>query len=198
MNIQEVVVKKRDITGKEESGRIRRSGMIPAVVYGLKLGAVSIALEPKVIGKVLASDKGLNTVLHLRLEGTEETRHVMIKDLTRHPVTDKILHVDFLRVDMEKKIEVTFPIEFVGTPEGVKMGGIFTQVRHEIPVRCLPAQLRGSLVVDVTALEIGQTIRVRDLTDVDGLEILVKPERVLAVVSEKDAEIISDAEGDDD
>ena len=101
-NVTEVVVQSREALGTGNTRRLRRAGMIPSVVYGLGDGAVSVTVEPKAISKIIRSETGMNTVLNLRLEGTEETRHVMIKTLDRHPVTDRLMHVDFLRIDMDK------------------------------------------------------------------------------------------------
>ena len=150
MSIQDVVVNRREVLGKEETGRLRKAGQLPCVVYGMGGESVPVSVEPKVISTIIRSEKGLNTVLHLRLAGTEQTRHVMIKSLDRHPVTDRLTHVDFMRIDMEKPVTAIIPLKFTGAPEGVKLGGTLTLVRHEVEIECVPKYLLGSITVDVS------------------------------------------------
>ena len=99
MSIQEVVVTSRESLGTGDARRLRRSGMVPSVVYGMGGEARPVIVEPKVVNKVIASEKGLNSVLSLRLEDTDKTGHVMIKNVDRHPVTGRLMHVDFLRIN---------------------------------------------------------------------------------------------------
>ena len=100
--------------------------MIPATIYGLGEAPVSIAISPKVVARVLATDTGMNTMLHLQREGTDIKRHVIIKDLQRDPVNGRLVHVDFMRVDPTHKVRVHVPIVLHGTPLGVKEGGLRT------------------------------------------------------------------------
>ena len=94
--------------------------MIPAVVYGLNEAPVAIAISPKVVARVLASDTGMNSMMHLQREGTDIKRHVIIKDVQRDPVTGRLRHVDFMRVDMTHKVRVKVPVRLIGTSIGVK------------------------------------------------------------------------------
>ncbi|PIE90652.1 MAG: 50S ribosomal protein L25 [Acidobacteria bacterium] len=194
VSIETIVVKEREITGKEESGRIRREGLVPAVVYGLKKGSVPISVSPKQIAKVFQSEKGLNSILLLTLGDTGRTSHVMIKDMTKHPVTDRLMHVDFLRVDMDEVIESSLPLNYTGTAQGVKLGGIMQIVRHEIMVSCKPGDLPGKVDVPVDHLNIDEAVRVSDLELGDKIEILLEEDRVLAVVHEREAEVVEEEE----
>lgn len=190
MSIQDVVVRRREVLGKEETGRLRKSGRIPGVVYGMGGEALSVSVDPKVINKVSRSEKGLNSVLNLALEGTEQTRYVMIKDMTRHPVTDYLTHVDFMRIDMDKKVHAIIPLRFAGSPEGVKLGGILTIVRHEVEITCLPKDLLGSIEVDVSKLGLDDALRIGDLPKTEGVDFVLGPTRTVAVVhAEKNAKI---------
>ena len=186
MSIQEVVVHAREESGKGPAGRLRRSGLIPSVVYGFGRDARSISVEPKAIARVIQSEKGLNSVLNLRLDDTDKTSHVMIRSVDRHPVTDRLLHVDFLRIDMDKKVRAVIPVEFTGSPEGVKLGGVLTIVRHEVEVECLPKDLPGVLRVDATNLGLDEALRIGDLPQTEGVEYVLGPKRMVAVVHAPD------------
>ena len=195
MSIPEIIVKDRETTGKEESGRIRRAGRIPCVVYGLDAPPRTVTIEPKLVTKIVKSEKGLNTVMNLKLEDSDVTRHVMIKDVTRHPLTDRLLHVDFLRVDMNQPVTVVIPIRCLGQPAGVKLGGVLTIVRHEVEVTCLPKDLPGTIEVDVSGLAMDEAVRVSDLPKIDGVTVNLEAKRTIAVVHAPDQEA---AEDDDD
>lgn len=197
MSIEKIIVKERNITGKEESGRIRREGFVPAVVYGLKKGSVPITVSPKVISGVLQSEKGINSLLELQLENSDKTAFVMIRDLTVHPITDRLQHVDFQRIDVDQKVEKDVPVFYTGSPEGVKLGGILQVIRHQILVSCLPKDLPGKLEFDVSHLNLDESLRVSDVTVPDGIEILLEGKRVLAVVHEHEVEAVEETDEDE-
>ena len=194
MSIQEVVVQPRTLLGKEESKRMRKRGLIPSVVYGYGVEPKNIAVEPKVINKIIHSEKGLNAVLNLRLVDTDQTRHVMIKHIDRHPVTDRLLHVDFLRIDMNRIIHATIELAFEGVPAGVKLGGILTTVHHQVDVECLPKDLPSMIRVDVTGLGMDEGIRVKDLPQYEGVTYKLDPEQTLAVVHPPQKEQVEEEE----
>lgn len=198
MSIPELVVEKREKLGKGEAGRIRKSGKIPAVVYGLNRESFSVTMDPKQVGEILHSEKGLNTVVNLRLSGSEDSRYVMIKDLSRHAVTSRITHVDFLRVDMDKEVTSVVPIQTKGTPAGIKLGGVLTLVRHEVEIRCKPKDLQGTMTVDVSGLGLDEKLCVKDLPKIEGVEYLLGPNRVIAVVHSENMEIPSDDDEDEE
>ena len=194
MSIPEIVVKERELTGKEAAGRIRREGRIPCVVYGLDSPPKSVSVDPKFVNKIFHSEKGLNTVMNLRLETSDNTRHVMIKSVARHPLTDRLIHVDFLRVDMDKPVTVVIPIKCHGQPEGVKLGGILTIVRHEVEVTCLPKDLPGTIMLDVSSLGMDQALRVSDLPAMEGVNVNLESKRTIAVVHAPDKEASEEEE----
>ena len=113
--------------------------MIPAVIYGLNEPPVAIAISPKIVARIIASETGMNSMIHLQREGTDIKRHVIIKDVQRHPVTGRLSHVDFMRVDPTHKVRVKVPIRLKGVPAGVKEGGILDFTHREIEVECLPS-----------------------------------------------------------
>jgi len=154
-----IPVAKRETTGKASNNALRNAGMIPAVIYGLNEPPVAIAISPKIVARIIASDTGLNSMIHLQREGTEIKRHVIIKEVQRHPVTGRLSHVDFMRVDPTHKVRVKVPIKLVGMPLGVKEGGILDFTHREIEVECLPTFIPAHIDVNVEHLKVGDSLR---------------------------------------
>ena len=155
---------KRDQFGRNEVGRLRREGRIPAVLYGGEKGqAESLAVNPKDLARILHSDSGVNTLIALKFEGAGDTR-VLVKEYQIDPVSHKLLHADFYRVAMDKVLRVTVPVHLTGEPKGVKdEGGIVDFVHREILVECLPANIPEHVTVDISGLMLHDGVRVRDL-----------------------------------
>ena len=160
MSTEILIVPKRETFGKAAVRDLKKSGMIPAVVYGLNEPPVAIAISPKVVARVLASDTGMNSVMFPQREGTDIKRHVIIKDLQRDPITSRLRHVDFMRVDMALKVRVKVPVRLVGTSIGVKaMGGVLDFAHREIEIECLPTFIPAHIDVDITNLAVGDSVR---------------------------------------
>ena len=155
---------RRDRFGRNEAGRIRREGRIPAVLYGGAEGkAQPVAVNPKELMRMLHSDSGVNTLISLKLDGQGDTR-VLVREYQLDPVTHSLLHADFYRVAMDKLLEVTVPIHLTGEAKGIKaQGAIVDFVNRDILVECLPADIPENITVDVTELMLHDGIRVRDL-----------------------------------
>jgi large subunit ribosomal protein L25 len=165
MSQEVLIVPKRESFGKAAIRDLKKNGMIPAVVYGLKEPPVAIAISPKAVARVLASDAGMNSVMFLQREGTDVKRHVIIKDIQRDPITSRLRHVDFMRVDMSLKVRVKVPVRLVGTAIGVKgQGGVLDFAHREIEIECLPNLIPGHIDVDITSLNVGDAIRFEQLT----------------------------------
>ncbi|HEY1303348.1 MAG TPA: 50S ribosomal protein L25 [Vicinamibacterales bacterium] len=158
---------KREGRRKNEANRLRASGKIPAVFYGpSKSGkpkdAVAVSVDPKAVMKILHSESGANTLISLKLDGSE-TR-VMLREYQLDPVTHHLIHADFYELAMDKAITVTVPIQVNGESKGVKQqGGLLDFVTREIEVECLPTDIPEHIDIDVTELMLHQAIRVRDL-----------------------------------
>ncbi|HXH28138.1 MAG TPA: 50S ribosomal protein L25, partial [Candidatus Polarisedimenticolia bacterium] len=179
-----VAVKGRATVGKNNSRRLRRMGLIPAVVYGGGGAPVPVAVEPKSLLQILHSESGVNTIFQLDLEGADERRHVMIKDYQTDPVKDRLMHADLLRIAMDEVIEVDVPLHIVGEAVGVKVdGGILDHVTRDIRIACLPGNIPEQIRIDVSALKIGDALRVSDLAADDRYRILSEPEQTLVVIS---------------
>ena len=154
---------KRETRGKNEARRLRASGRIPAVVYGAEKGkAVEIAVDPKILMRILHSQTGVNSLIGLQLDGGD-TR-VLVKEYQIDPIHHKLLHADFYQVAMDKALTVTVPLVLKGEAPGVKQqGGIVDFVTREIEIECLPGDIPQNIVVDVSELMLNQGIRVRDI-----------------------------------
>jgi large subunit ribosomal protein L25 len=185
-----VEVEKRDVTGKNAANRLRASDLIPAVLYGGGKGMDTWSLQ--VPRKTLSSllNKGLhgNAIFKLQLKGTDQQRHVMIRDLALDPVTRHMLHVDFVRVLLDRKLRVKSDVEVVGVAAGVKEGGILNIVTHEVAIECLPADIPESIKIDVSEMKIHDSFRVSDLKVGDKIKVLENADRVLAHVGVPKAE----------
>jgi large subunit ribosomal protein L25 len=160
-------------TGSRASGRLRAEGKVPATVYGLGRDAVSVTVDWRELRHVLTTDAGLNAIIDLSVdEATSEI--TIVKDLQRHPIRRNVLHVDFLRVSADVAIEVEVPITLVGEAKAVTGNdGIVEQQMFNLTVLAKPGAIPDELIVDITDLEIGHSIRVGDLTLPAGAETTI-------------------------
>jgi large subunit ribosomal protein L25 len=192
-----VEVKERSEQGKNAARRLRAGGGVPGVVYGLDRPPFTVAVGARKIEEVLGLETGRNTIFTLALAGQDRSRAVMIKDLQRHPVTERLVHVDFLRVDLDKTVRVSVPIRLLGLAEGVKTeGGLLEFVLRHVEVECLPADIPDHLDVDVSGLHINQHLSVRDLPVRERVEVLDDPEAIVCVVAvpkEEAAPVVEEA-----
>ena len=154
---------KRDVRGKNEARRLRAGGRIPAVVYGANKGkAIEIAVDPKMLLRILHSESGVNTLIGLQLDGGAS--RVLVKEYQLDPIDHKLLHADFYQVAMDKTIAVTVPIVLKGEAKGVKQqGGIVDFVNREIEIEVLPGDIPENFIVDISELMLHEGVRVRDL-----------------------------------
>jgi large subunit ribosomal protein L25 len=184
-----VKVESREHTGKNAARRLRRRDRIPGIVYGLGLPPFLVSVSPRRIEEILHRESGQNTVFNLSLADGEEARAAMIKELQRDPASDHLVHVDFIRLDLDRRITVSVPIRLMNTPTGVKNeGGLLDFIHREVEVECLPAEIPEHLDVDVSELHINQHVSVSDVQIGANVRILVSPETVIAVVVAPKAE----------
>ena len=155
---------RRDEFGRNNAGRLRRAGRIPAVLYGGAQGkAEPVAVDPKELSRILHSQSGVNTLITFKLDGAPDAR-VLVKEYQIDPVFHKLLHADFYRVAMDKVLRVTVQVHVTGEAKGIKQqGGVVDFVNREIVVECLPADIPEHITVDVTELMLHDGVRVRDL-----------------------------------
>jgi large subunit ribosomal protein L25 len=177
-------VTRRENTGKEQAKKLRRDGKIPAVVYGGHKEPVAITVDRKAVSELVTkSEHGVRSVFLLKMAGTDQQRHAMIKEITIDPLTRRMKHIDFVRVVMDEKIKVTVPVHLNGTAAGVKEGGILDWQVRDVHIECLPTAIPDSIEVDVTPLGGHEYYRVKDLTLPEGARVLDDPERVVVGVT---------------
>ena len=179
----ELRVEVRSTGGKGVSRKLRVNGRTPAVLYGRGGENVLLTLEPSLFRKAMDPQRKLNTFFHLTVvDGkSEKVEPAVISDVQVDPVSDAILHIDFLRVDPELEVRVTVPVAYVGRSVGVAAGGKMKTTRRELVVAAKPADVPVNVEVDITPVDGGQQLRVRDL-QTPGYRILEKPDTILVSV----------------
>lgn len=196
-----LAISKLDATFRAESGkgfarRTRLQGLIPAVVYGPHLEKpFSIAVDPTKVREAIKTSKRLNTVIGITVDGKEHT--VLLKDYQLDPVSNQLLHADFLAVKENEEVKVQVPIAFVGRPVGVIEGGILSQMRRDLTVWAKPGSIPESIQVDISALKIAQALHVNEVTFPAGVRVRSTVNFTIAVVTapeiEKVAEVTPEA-----
>ena len=145
---------------KSTTKRIRKEGLVPGVFYSKNNKPIHIDVNDKAINPLVFTSK--THLISLELEGHEEYECI-IKDIQFDPVSDRVIHFDLLGLTKGEKIILEIPVQLVGTPVGVKEGGVIQQVMHKIEVECLPRNIPEHIVVDVAGLKLGDSIHIRDL-----------------------------------
>ena len=182
---------------KNAARRVRVSGKIPAVVYGAGQASVAVTVDPRTITKILHSDSGHNTIFDLDVTGTGVVK-AMIVDWQNEPIKGALLHIDLKRIAMDKMMLVSVPIQLVGVPTGVKnQGGILEHVLREVEIECLPGDIPSHLDVDVTGLEINDSVYVSNLPHSGSIKFLSDEGLTVAHVSAIREEVVEAAEGAD-
>jgi large subunit ribosomal protein L25 len=174
----------RNDAGKGVARKLRQDGKIPAVVYGAKKDPAKIAVDRKAVVELIQkSEHGIRSIFLLKMAGTDQQRHAMIKDIQMDPISRKMTHIDFVRVMMDEKIRVTIPLHIAGMARGVKEGGILDWHIREIHVECLPNQIPDTIDVDVTELGAHEFVRISDLKLPEGVKVLDDGERNIVGVA---------------
>ena len=167
-------------TGTSAARRLRATGKVPAVLYGRGAEPRAITVDWRELRVALTTDKGLNALINLEVDGTRTP--AIVKEMQRHPVRRDVLHIDFLSVDVDKPIATDVPIVLEGEPILVlREQGVVDQIMNAIIVHAKPDRIPGHLAVDVSALEIGHTITVADLVLPEGVTIDADPEEPIVI-----------------
>jgi large subunit ribosomal protein L25 len=189
MEMQELVIQHREGTGKQAAKRLRRAGVVPAVLYGA-VTPEAISVDPRSVLRIIHGHEGSTQLVNLTSpEGNGAQRMAVIRDLQFDPVTEQLLHVDLQEVAADRPITVVVAIHPVGDAAGVReQQGILNLTLHEIEVSCLPSLIPERVDADVSALMIGDVLTVRDLQIPDGVRVLTSPDQAVAIVSPPRAE----------
>ncbi|HJR26569.1 MAG TPA: 50S ribosomal protein L25, partial [Acidimicrobiales bacterium] len=171
--------------------RLRGEGKIPGVVYGMGSDPITLTVDWRELRAALVTEQGMNAVIHLELDGASTP--TLVKDMQRHPVRRNVLHVDFLRVDLDKPVDVEVPITLEGEAEAVaREGGVVDQMLTALLITAKPNEIPSGLTLDISGLEIGSSLHVSDIQLPAGVTTSVDPEATVVAgqhgVSEADLE----------
>jgi large subunit ribosomal protein L25 len=177
---------------------------VPAVVYGRGLTALPVAVDRRDLYGALHTEAGLNAVINLDVDGSEYT--TVAREIQRDPVRGEITHLDFLQISLTEAIEAEVGIEYLGEPVGVRDGGVVEQVRNSVYIEALPMAVPSSIELDISALEIGDSLSIGDLPELEGVSYVDDPELTLVTVivpsmvptaEELEAEALEELEGEE-
>ncbi len=183
----------RDAFGKQSARALRREGEVPAVLYGRSQDTLAIQLNARIFKQFLRT-YGENVIINMEIGGGN-TETVIIKEIQRDPVEKRqLLHADFIRISLDEPVTAPVPVVLVGRPQGIEEGGVLEAPLRQVMLHCLPMQLPTEIPIEVSGLDIGDTIHVGDLELSDEVEILDEPERIVAMVSQPRVQLELEAE----
>jgi large subunit ribosomal protein L25 len=176
-------VTEREGRGSSDARRLRKAGFIPGVLYGKGKSSYAISVPERELRRVLTGQGGLHAILDVVLEDQQSTHASILKDYQQDPIRGHISHIDLHEVRLDQPIQSSVTVQLVGEPAGVKEGGVLSQVQREINVEALPMEIPEHIDLDVSGMNIGDTLRLADLAPIDGVTYLDNPdETVLATV----------------
>ncbi len=185
-------VENRDEAGKGVARKLRAQGKIPAVVYGGHRDPAKIVVDRKAVSELIQkSEHGVRSIFLLKMSGSDQQRHAMIKDIQIDPISRRMTHIDFVRIVMDEVVRVTVPVHLNGTAIGVKTGGLLDFQVRELHVECLPNAIPDSIEVDISPLDLHKYYRISDLTLPAGVKVLDDPDRVVVGVTHAKAEPVA-------
>ena len=171
----------RDERGTRAARRMRREGLVPAIVYGKDRDPVSVTVASHALSAALRTEAGLNAVINLDVDGDGVL--TVAREIQRHPVRGHITHLDFIKVSLDEEIQADVAIEFLGTPIGVlEEGGVAETVATSVLIRALPTEIPSSIEMDIEPLAIGDTLKISDLPVIEGVEYLEDAERPIVTI----------------
>ena len=171
MKQQDLTVAVRDSSGKGVARQLRMAGKVPAVFYGSETENVRLEISTKALSDIISVPGGKSSFFNLTFEGGKiKNKVAIIKDLQIDPVSDRLMHADFFELSMTKKMTATVPVKLTGKAKGVELGGNLQPIRREIEVNCLPKDLPSVIEIDVTELDLGQSIHIDEVKLPAGVE----------------------------
>lgn len=179
--------------GSRPSRRLRLTGRVPAVVYGKDIEPQAIAVDRRELYGVLHTEAGLNALINLEIEGGSN-QLTMAKVVERHPVRGEIIHVDFITISLTETTRVEVLLELQGDPIGVREGGIIETINNSVVVEALPTDIPTSIIIDVSGMDVGDTLRVADLPVIEGVEYVDDLDQPLITVVLPAAEVAAEEE----
>ncbi len=190
---------KRETSGTRPARRLRREGLVPAIVYGKGLDAMSVTVDSRALYGVLHTEAGLNALIKVEVEGANDVLTVA-REVQRHPVRGDITHLDFIQVSLTEAIEAEVGIEYTGIPAGVREeGGFVETIGTSVMIEALITEIPSSIELDITDLDIGDSLKVADLPALDGVTYLDDEDRPLVTVlaPRLEEEVVEEVEGEE-
>lgn len=183
MKTHKLTAQIRKETGKNACSRLRRNGFIPAIIY-THGKSEAVQVPKREFGKLFKGNISESVVIDLEVSGgsSEPEQKVIVKDYQLNPVTDEVVHLDFYKVDLSQKLQTVVPVMTTGTSKGERMGGMLDVVERELQIEALPGDLPEKIEIDVTNLDLGHSIHVRDLPVSGSLRFLADADRVVVTV----------------
>lgn len=173
---------KRTETGKNNNRKLRASGRVPAVLYGHGEETRPVSVDAHELERLFSHIHVESTIIDVTVEGERAPLKALVREVQRHPVRPEVTHVDFYIIHAGESLTVDVPLRIVGNAPGVRIGGLLQQTMDTVEVRCLPDQIPEQIDVDISSLEIGDSIHVRNLVVPDGVEVLVDEDRTVCSV----------------
>jgi len=175
---------KREGKGKGAARKLRQAGRVPAVLYGRDMEPLHLSVDAHDTELLFRSISVDNTIVDVDIEGDKGAYPTLVREVQAHPWKGTLVHIDFLRIQKGVAVDLEIPLHLVGIPEGVRTGGgTLEQVVHELPVRCIPSKIPESFELDVTALEVGESLHVSDIPLEEGIEIRTELDRTVCAVA---------------
>ncbi len=171
MSTLEIKATTRTTKGNGPARSMRRQGRIPAILYGRSTEPLMLSVDKKELENTIKQGAVGRSLYNLVIDDGEQTKAAMVKEVQSHPVTNEILHVDFYAIDMQRKVRVNVPVVTTGKAKGVELGGMLQIIRREVEVLCLPGRIPESLEVDISDLDLGDSLHVRDIPVGEDIEI---------------------------
>ncbi len=171
---------RRTEAGSRPARRMRREGKVPAIVYGRGLEPFPVALSGRDLYAALHTEAGLNAILSVEVDG--DSVLAVAREIQRHPVRGDITHLDLIKVSLDVAIEAEVGLEFIGTPLGVREGGIVETIENSVAIVALPTAIPSSIPLDISELQVGDTLRIADLPAIDGVTYVDDEDRPLVTV----------------
>jgi large subunit ribosomal protein L25 len=175
-----LIAEPRSGVGSRPAGRLRRAGKVPAVMYGLEADTSNLAVDHRELGHILAGESGANTLITLKLDGEEHL--TLARQIQRHPTRGDVLHVDFIRVRRDVAVAAEVPVHLAGEPEGVRDGGVLEQLVFTLSVEAKPEDIPPGVEADVSALNIGDQLRISDLPLPAGVAVQQEADELVVQV----------------
>jgi large subunit ribosomal protein L25 len=186
--ILDLSAEKRQRTGTGAMGRLRKEGLIPAVLYGRTHASAFLKVNTKIFTKIVEHSASENILVNLKIDGEAAEQLALVQEVQHDHLKGGILHVDFHAIAADEEIHAEVPVNLTGTPVGIKAGGLLEYIHHNLEVRCLPKFLPDALILDVTHLNVGESVHVRDIPLPEGVRTNMGGDVVIALIAEPKVE----------